>query len=163
MQYKKAKCIALLLGDNFYYKSLTRRYMPFIPRSKIKDLPPEPKRKRRGSRDLYEGIALMLWMFFLFSSLVLLIVSKGEMTFGGYQFSWDKFAEVVYIFFGFWILNSIAIYLFDKKAVLIENENFEYHMKNYKELRDNIMSLEKDKIELEKQKIAKKLTNNSDE
>ena len=45
------------------------------------------------------------------------------------------------------ISHSIAIFLFDKKAVLIESENFEYHMSNYKELRDNIMSLEKDKIE----------------
>ncbi|MBJ99823.1 MAG: hypothetical protein CMB48_02390 [Euryarchaeota archaeon] len=90
-------------------------------------------------------------------------MSKGEMTFGEYQFTWEKLGEVVYVFFGFWILCSIVVYLFDKKAVLIERENFEYHMKNYKELRDNIMSLEKDKIELEKQKIAKKLNNNPDE
>ena len=137
--------------------------MPFIPRSKIKDLPPEPKRRRRGSRDLYEVIALMFWMFFLFSSLALLTMSKGEMTFGEYQFTWGKLSDVVYVFFGFWILCSIVVYFFDKKAVVIESENFEYHMKNYKELRDNIMSLEKDKIELEKQKIAKKLNNNPDE
>jgi len=138
-------------------------YMPFIPRSKIKDLPPEPKRKRRGSRDLYEVIALMFWIFFLFSALALLTISKGEMTFGDYKFNWEKMGDVVYVLFGFWVLSSIAIFLFDKKAVLIESENFEYHMSNYKELRDNIMSLEKDKIELEKQKIAKKLNNNSNE
>ena len=132
--------------------------MPFISRSKIKNLPPEPKRKRRGSRDLYEVIALMFWMFFLFSSLALLTMSKGEMTFGEYQFTWEKLGEVVYVFFGFWILCSISLYLFDKNAIKREVEEFEYHMKNFKELRDNIIELEKEKIELEKKRLAEELS-----
>jgi len=39
-----------------------------------------------------------------------------------------------------------------------ENEEFEYHMKNFKELRDNIIQLEKEKIELEKKKLAEELS-----
>ncbi len=131
-----------------------------MPKSKIKDLPPEPKRKRRGSRDLYEFIALTLWITSLFSTILIMIFAKGEMSpFGDYVFTWEnKFDEVTYVLAGFWILCSISLYLFDKNAIKREVEEFEYHMKNFKELRDNIIELEKEKIELEKKKLAEELS-----
>ena len=131
----------------------------FMPRSKIKDLPPEPKRKRRGSRDLYEFLALIFWMIFLFSTIILLIFAKGEMApFSDYTFTWEKFEDVTYVLATLWVLSSIALFLFDSNAVSRENEEFEYHMKNFKELRDNIIQLEKEKIELEKKKLAEELS-----
>ena len=130
-----------------------------MPRSKIKDLPPEPKRKRRGSRDLYEFLALIFWMIFLFSTIILLIFAKGEMApFSDYTFTWEKFEDVTYVLATLWVLSSIALFLFDSNAVSRENEEFEYHMKNFKELRDNIIQLEKEKIELEKKKLAEELS-----
>ncbi len=125
-----------------------------MPRSNIKDLPPEPKRKRRGSRDLYEFIALTLWALFLFSTLALLIFSKGNMSpVGDYIFSWENFEEVTYVLATLWVLSSIALFIFDSNAISREKEDFEYHMKNFRELRDNIIALEKEKIELEKKKL----------
>jgi preprotein translocase subunit SecG len=130
-----------------------------MPRSKIKDLPPEPKRRRRGSRDLYEFIALTLWGMFLFSTLAILIFAKGEMSpVGDYIFTWENFDEVTYVLAILWALSSIALFLFDKNAVSRESEDFEYHMKNFRELRDNIIQLEKEKIEIEKKKLAEEST-----
>jgi cell shape-determining protein MreC len=130
-----------------------------MPRSKIKDLPPEPKRRRRGSRDLYEFLALIFWMIFLFSTIILLIFAKGEMSpFSDYIFTWEKFEEVTYVLATLWVLSSIALFLFDSNAVSRENEEFEYHMKNFKELRDNIIQLEKEKIELEKKRLAEEIS-----
>ncbi|MED5272064.1 MAG: hypothetical protein VX613_04170 [Candidatus Thermoplasmatota archaeon] len=130
-----------------------------MPKSKIKDLPPEPKRKRRGSRDLYEFIALTLWITSLLSTTLMLIFAKGEMSpFGDYVFTWDKFEEVTYFLATFWVLCSISLYLFDKNAIDRENEDFEYHMKNFKELRDNIIELEKEKIELEKKRLSEEIS-----
>jgi hypothetical protein len=130
-----------------------------MPKSKIKDLPPEPKRKRRGSRDLYEFIALTLWITSLLSTTLILIFAKGEMSpFGDYVFTWDNFEDVTYFLATFWVLCSISLFLFDKNAISRENEDFEYHMKNFKELRDNIIELEKGKIELEKKRLSDEIS-----
>ena len=121
-----------------------------MPRTNIKDLPPEPKRNRRGSRDLYEALALILWMLLLISTLSLMFVSSGDLVYNDFEFTIEKFRDLIYVLSGLWILCSIALYLFDKAAVSREKDDFEYKLKNFKELRDNIISLEKEKIEIEK-------------
>ena len=125
-----------------------------MARTNIKDLPPEPKRNRRGSRDLYEAIALILWMLLLMSTLTLMFVSSGNLVYNDFEFTIEKFRELIYVAAGLWVLCSIALYLFDRNAVSIEKEDFEYKLKNFKELRDNIISLEKEKIEMEKKRLA---------
>jgi len=129
-----------------------------MPRTNIKDLPPEPKRRRRGSRDLYEVIALMLWVLFLFSTLAILFLSKGQVEVNDYQFQWEYMKEVTYVLASLWVLCSVALFLFDNNSISRENEEFEYHMKNFRELRDDIIALEKEKIEIEKKKLAQENT-----
>ena len=134
-----------------------------MPKQSIKDLPPEPKRRRRGGRDLYEVLAVMLWFSFLITGMALLIFSKGNMTLRGYEFTWGSFGDVVYVMFAFWIGCSVAIMMFDRNAIRRETDEFEYHMKNYRELRDNIIALEKEKIEIEKKRLANELERTSNE
>jgi len=125
-----------------------------MPRTNIKDLPPEPKRNRRGSRDLYEALALMLWMTLLIGTIVLMFVSSGKLIYNDFEFNLEKFRDLIYILSGLWALCSVALYMFDRNSVIRENADFEYKLKNFKELRDNIISLEKEKIEIEKKKLA---------
>jgi len=78
--------------------------------------------------------------------------------FGDYVFTWDNFEDVTYFLATFWVLCSISLFLFDKNAISREYEDFQYHMKNFKELRDNIIELEKGKIELEKKRLSDEIS-----
>ena len=134
-----------------------------MPKQSIKDLPPEPKRRRRSGRDLYEVLAVMLWFTFLITGMVLMILSKGGMTARGYVFTWAAFSEIVYVMFAFWIGCSVAIFMFDRNAIKRETQEYEYHKKNYRDLRDNILALENEKIEIEKKRLAINLERITDE
>ena len=114
----------------------------------FKGIPPEPNRKRRGSRDLYEALALLLWLVALFATGALAVISKATL-WDEYGFTWEEMEEITYAGFAFWLLCTIALFMFDKNAKIREEKDFEYHMKNFRELRDRIIELEKQRVELE--------------
>ena len=115
--------------------------------------PKEPKKqKRRGNRDLYEVLALFLWIVFLSGTICLAIMSKGSW-FDEYDVTWNNMLVIIYALAGLWALCSVSLYLFDKKSVIREKEEYELKSKHYRARMDAWQERVLAEMELEKQRL----------
>ena len=61
--------------------------------------PTKPKKQnRRGNRDLYEVLALFLWLIFLSGTISLAIISKASLL-NEYNVTWENMIEIIYVGF----------------------------------------------------------------